>query len=197
MCLANRPALPSVGRAVRPSSVPIPVLIAHHSPTRPGVCATEAKDASHARSTLTCVFTQFAEMCWWVTARSSLCQITEPVPTRRVKPLIPSSYPFDLCRTPCHSAVRAFFPPSQPFINQRPPGRAHGTRETPLRLTGRRRVLTHAYSRTPNTAHSSWPPPPAAPPTSGPPEGRPPPPSSSIGGGDAPPHPTRVRTSRS
>ena len=55
MCLANRPALPSVGRAVRPSSVPIPVLIAHHSPTQPGVCATEAKDASHARSTLTCV----------------------------------------------------------------------------------------------------------------------------------------------
>ena len=48
MCLANRPALPSVGRAVRPSSVPIPVLIAHHSPTQPGVCATEAKDASHA-----------------------------------------------------------------------------------------------------------------------------------------------------
>ena len=32
-------------------------------------------------------FNLFAEMCWWVTARSSLCQITEHTSTKRVKPL--------------------------------------------------------------------------------------------------------------
>ena len=32
-------------------------------------------------------------MCWWVTARSSLCQITERTYTKRVKPPVTPSHP--------------------------------------------------------------------------------------------------------
>ena len=60
MCLAGRPALPSIYRAGHPAQLrsPFLYLIAHHCPTQPGECATEAKDVSHALYPDFFVFTQ-------------------------------------------------------------------------------------------------------------------------------------------